>query len=220
MKNHVLKTCLMALGLYLFFTVIFPYPVAGNIMVAKASSVENEQNDDIKLNVKSKSLVKDTTYDLIIYNIKDDHKVIYKSSDNSIVTINDKGVITAVDFGVANVIVTVKDGSRTIATLQCEVTVGPPAISIKLTKSDVTLSVGNKTSLTAILKPNNTVETAKFFSEDTSIATVSIGGRITAKSPGVTYIRAYIDNGKYDTCIITVVDDGKNTDQSGSSDSE
>ncbi|MGB8454919.1 MAG: Ig-like domain-containing protein [Anaerocolumna sp.] len=210
MKKFIVKKCLLALGLYLFFTVIIPIPIAGNNTIAKASTVEDEQNS-IKLNVSSKSLVKDTTYDLKIYNILDSHKVSYKSDSTSIATVDDKGTITAVDFGTAIITVTVKDGLKTIATLDCEVTVGPPAISIILTKTDVTLAVGDKTSLTAILKPNNTVEEAKFSSNDATIASVSIGGRIRAKSVGVTYVFASISNGKYDMCKVTVVEKADNT---------
>lgn len=198
------KKCLLALGLYLFFTAILPIPVVGNSIIAQASVVKDEQTD-IKLNVSSKSIVKDTTYALKVYNITDKHKVSYKSSSTSIAKVDDTGLITAVDFGTATITVTVKDGSKSVATLECEVTVGPPAISIKLTKSEITLPVGSKVSLTAILKPNNTVEEAKFSSNDSSIASVSIGGRITAKAEGVTYIFASIGNGKYDMCKVTVV---------------
>ncbi len=210
MKKFLLKKCLVTLGLYLFFTVIIPFPVAGNNIVAKASSIKEEQNA-IKLNVKSKSLVKDTTYALKIYNISDSHKVSYKSASTSIATVDNTGVITAVDFGTAIITVTVKDGLKTTAALECEITVGPPAISIKLIKSEVTLPVGGKTSLTAILKPNNTVEEAKFSSNDSTIANVSIGGRITAKTTGVTYVFASIGNGKYDMCKVTVTEKNNNT---------
>ncbi len=209
MKNFLFKKCLLALGLYLFFTVILPIPIAGNSIIAKASTVENDQNT-IKLNVSSKSLVKDTTYALKIYNIPDSHKVSYKSDSTSIATVDEKGIITAVDFGTAVITATVKDGFKTIATLECKVTVGPPAISIVLTKSNIALSVGDKTSLIPILKPNNTVEEAKFSSNDPKIASVSIGGRITAKSTGVTYVFASIGNGKYDMCKVTVVEKDTN----------
>lgn len=210
MKKSIFKKCLLTLGLYLFFTVIIPIPIAGNSLVAKASTVEDNQNA-IKLNVSNKSLVKDSTYGLKIYNILDSHKVSYKSDSTSIATVDDTGTITAVDFGTAIITVTVKDGLKTIATLECNVTVGPPAISVILTKTDVTLTVGDKTSLTAILKPNNTVEEAKFSSNDSSIASVSIGGRISAKAVGVTYVFASIGNGKYDMCKVTVVEKDANT---------
>lgn len=193
------------MGLFLFFSVCIPLPYSNNFMVAHASSVD-EGLSDIKLNVQSKSLVKDTTFTLKVYNLKENHKVSYKSSSSSIATVDEKGVITAVDFGNTTITVTVKDGFKTVATLDCEITVGPAALSIVLTKTEITLKVGRKTTLTAILKSNNTVEEAKFSSNDPEIASVSIGGRITAKSVGVTYIFAYIDNGKYDVCKVTVTE--------------
>jgi uncharacterized protein YjdB len=206
MKFKFLNKCLLVLGLFLFFTVIFPYPNVGNIMVAKAANFEQQDQNDIKLNVKSLALVKDTSFGLTVYNIKDSDKVTYKTSESSIASVDESGVITAVDFGSANITVTVKDGLKTIATLDCEVTVGPAALSIKLTKSDLTLSLGSKTTLTAILKPNNTVEEAKYSSNDSEIASVSVGGTVTAKVVGTTYIFASIANGKYDMCKVTVVE--------------
>ncbi|WMJ86175.1 Ig-like domain-containing protein [Anaerocolumna sp. MB42-C2] len=210
MRKFLFRKCLLALGLYLFFTVIIPVPIAGNSIIAKASTVDEDQNA-IKLNVSSTSLVKDTTYALKIYNILDSHKVSYKSDSTSIATVDDTGIITAVDFGKAIITVTVKDGLKTIATLECEVTVGPPAISVILTKSEVTMTAGSRTSLTAILKPNNTVEEAKFSSNDPEVASVSAGGRITAKKAGSTYIFAAISNGKMGMCKVTVVEEEVNT---------
>jgi len=198
------KKCFFALGLFLFFTVILPLPNMGNSKAA-ASSVETEQ-PDIKLNVKSKSLIKDTTFALKVYNVSNNQKISYKSSSTSIATVDDSGIITAVDFGTATITVTVKEGFKTISTQECQVTVGPPAISVKLTKSEITLEVGDRTTLTAILKPNNTVEEAKFISNDYSIASVSIGGQVTARAAGVTYVFASISNGKYDVCKVIVVE--------------
>lgn len=200
------KKCFIALGLFLFFTIILPLPNTGDSKAAAASVVEQPNQSDIKLNVKSKSLIKDTTFALKVYNVSDNQKISYKSGSTSIATVDDSGVITAVDFGTTTITVTVREGLKTISTQECEVTVGPPAISVKLTKSEITLEVGDKTTLTAILKPNNTVEEARFISNDYSIANVSIGGKVTAKSVGVTYIFASISNGKYDVCKVTVVE--------------
>lgn len=205
MKQNVFKKCIITSGLLLLFSVCLPIPYAGNTLVAHASSVEENQSE-IKLNVKNKSLVKDTTFALKIYNLDEKHKVSYKTASSQIATIDEKGVITAVDFGTTIITVIVKDGSKTISSLECEVTVGPPALSVKLTKSEITLAIGKRTTLNAILKPNNTVEEAKFSSNDPTIATVNINGRVTAKAVGVTYIFASIDNGKYDLCKVTVVE--------------
>lgn len=218
MKQNLFKKCFCTLGFLFFFTVCFPIPNT-NAIVANASTVDENQSD-IKLNVKSKALVKDTTFTLKVYNLADNHKVSYKTNSSQVASIDDKGVITAVDFGTTLITVTVKDGFKTVATLECEVTVGPPALSIKLTKSEITLSVGRRTTLSAILKPNNTVEEARYSSNDSNIASVSIGGRVTAKSVGVTYIFASIDNGKYDICKVTVVESDPNSDQKESDTSE
>ncbi len=165
MKFALWKKCLLAFGICLFLSVLLP-PVFGSTAVASATTTDEEQNS-IKLNVKSKSLVKDSTFNLKLYNITESQKVSYKSGDTSIATVDDSGLITAVDFGTA--------------------------------------------SITAILKPNNTVEEAKFWSNDSNIASVSIGGRISAKSAGVTYIFASIGNGKYDYCKVTVVEKSDTT---------
>lgn len=210
MRQNLIK-CVITLGL-LFFSVFFPMPLLNNVLVASASEY-SETQPDIKLNVKSKSLVKDSKYHLKIYNLSDNHKATFKSDSSSIVSVDDKGEITAVDFGTTTITVTVKEGTKTVATLTCDVTVGPAAMTVKLTKSEITLTVGRKTTLTAIVKPANTVEEARFSSNDSTIASVSAGGRITARSVGVTYIFASIENGKYDLCKVTVVEEHPDASQ-------
>lgn len=206
MKKSFFNKCFLTLGLILFLSMV-PFPMAGNNIVASAAEVYDIQSD-IKLNVKSIALVKDTSYELKVYNISDGQKVTFKTNNSDVAEVNENGNISAKDFGSALITVTVKDRNKTITSLDCVVTVGPSAFSIKLTKSEITLSVGRKTNLTAILKPNNTVEEAKFSSNDPAIASVSIGGKVTAKEPGVTYVFASIDNGKFDLCKITVVEKG------------
>lgn len=203
MKKNFFIRCFLTLCMALFLSMV-TFPIIGNVMVAEAGSIPSQS--DIKLNVKSLSLVKDTTYELKVYNTDSNHKITYKSDDADIVEVDEAGVITAKDFGEAIITVTIKDGFKTIDTLECEVTVGPPAFSIKLTRSDITLEVGHSTNLITILKPSRTAEEAKFFSNRPSIASVSTGGRVTAKEPGIAYVFASLGNGKYDLCKITVVE--------------
>lgn len=204
-KNKKIK---YILGFLLFFVFVLSF----NTNKALASdttnaTTTNEKQLEIKLNVKSKSIVKEKTYNLRVYNVLENHKISYKSSDSAIASVDENGVVTGVDFGTATITVTVKENSKTIATLTCDITVGPPAISVKLTKTDLIIVVGKKTTLKTILQPYNTVEEIKFYSNDTAIATVSPGGRITAIAVGSTHIFAMIDNGKYDTCKITVLEE-------------
>lgn len=194
------------LGFLLFFVFVLSFNT--NKAFASETTGANITNDkqlEIKLNVKSKSIVKEKSYNLRVYNVLENQKISYKSSDSAIASVDEHGVVTGVDYGNATITVTVKDGSKTIATLTCDITVGPPAISVKLTKTDLIMVVGKRTTLKTILQPYNTVEEIKFISNDASIVTVSPGGRITANAEGSTHIFAMIDNGKYDTCKVTVL---------------
>lgn len=154
----------------------------------------------------------DSTYELRLYNLLDDYKVSYRSDAPSIASVNKSGEVTGNKVGTATITVTVREGFKTIANLSCEVTVGPPAVSIRLTKLEITLTLDKRTSLKGILKPDNTVENIKFESKDKEIATVSSTGTITAKSIGEVIIRAFIDNGKEDFCKVIVTEKDIPTD--------
>lgn len=206
MKKFYFKKYLLAFGLFLFLTMFFPTAFLNPRIIVKAAQTTSEQSD-IKLNVKSKALVKDTSYSLKIYNMLEEYSAAFKSENTAIATVDDMGLITAIDFGTTIIKVTIKDSQKAISTLECEITVGPAAISIKLTKPEIILTLGTKKNLTTILKPLNTVEEARFFSYEPTIVSVSAGGRISAKAVGSTYIFTTISNGKYDVCKVTVTEE-------------
>lgn len=181
------------------------YILVGTPITAQATDTSVPAKE-IQLNVTKRSLVVDSTYELKLYNLLDDYKVSYRSDAPSIASVSKSGEVTGNKVGTATISVTVKDGFKTIANLNCEITVGPPAVSIRLTKLEITLTLEKRTSLKGILKPDNTVENIKFESKDPKIATVSSTGTITAKSVGEVLIRAFIDNGKEDFCKIIVTD--------------
>ena len=204
------NNCIYFLGFLLFFVLVLPFK--SNTITAYANSnvemnTTKETQPEIKLNVKSKSLVKEKSYNLRVYNVPANQKVSYKSSDSSIASVDEEGTVTGVEYGTTTITVTVKDGNKTTATLTCDITVGPPAISVKLTRSELLMVVGKRMTLKTILQPYNTVEEIKFTTGDSTIATVSPGGRISANAIGTTYVFALIDNGKYDACKVTVVDE-------------
>lgn len=194
----------------LCFTLLIPLP--GSYNTAKAgtvstSSTTEEKQPEVKLNVKKKSLVTDTSYTLALYNLSDSYKVSFKSSDSDIASVDKNGVVTALKVGDATITVTVRDGLKTVQTLTCDITVGVPAVSIKFSKTSITLVVGKSSLLESIISPNNTVEEAKFSSMDPSIATVSSSGRITAKSVGSTHIFGTLANGQFARISVTVVEE-------------
>lgn len=193
-KNYIR---MLGLVLVLVLTLgVFATPIS-----AKAAAPE------LKLNVKTKTLVTEKTYSLKVYNLADNQTVTFKSDHPEFASVDDNGLVSANAVGTAIITATVKADSKTVALLECEITVGPPAISVKLTRPTIILMNGRKALLKTILQPLNTVENVKFSSLDNLIASVSSAGRITARSIGTTYLVAAIGNGKYDTCQVIIVDE-------------
>lgn len=82
---------------------------------------------------------------------------------------------------------------------------GIEAASIKLNQTQMDIQKGKTTLLTASILPENTSDkTVEWSSEDTSIATVSDTGLVTAKKAGKTVITARTTNGLIAKCYVTV----------------
>lgn len=203
MKMKICK-CLIALGMFVLFVSLVPPNFAN------ATTVETVKENDYKLNIQSTTLVKGSTYALKVYNLNEGAKVLYKSDDEEVASVSETGVITANKVGTTTIKATVKDGIN-ITNLTCEVTVGLPAFSVKISRSKIIVGLDKSDLLNVILKPSNTVESARFSSYDSSIVSVSVGGRITAKKIGLSYVFAEIEatnadgTRKYSACTVIVV---------------
>jgi len=193
------KNYIRMLGLVL--VLVLTLGIVASPISAKAAAPE------LKLNVKTKTLVTEKTYSLKVYNLADNQTVTFKSDHPEFASVDDNGLVSANAVGTAIITATVRTASKIVAQLECEITVGPPAISVKLTRPTIILMNGRKTLLKTILQPLNTVENVKFSSLNNLIASVSSAGRVTARSIGTTYLVAAIDNGKYDTCQVIIVDE-------------
>ena len=167
-----------------------------------------DETQEIKLNVNSQTIVKGKSFPIYVYNLSEEQTVSYVSSAPAIVSVDEYGIVTGNLVGTATILVTVTEGENTVALLSCDIKVGPPAISVQFSKVELTMTIGQKLTLERMVQPLNTVETAKFSSYDREIASVSAGGRITAKSEGVTYIFAQIDNGRFAVCKVYVYPEG------------
>lgn len=206
MKIKTLR-CLLALGFLLFIPLLLSFSPF-NVTTVKAASIEKE-TINYRLNLKSITLVKGKSFQLKVINLGENAKVTYKSNDSEIASVSEDGIISANKVGTTIITATVKDGSN-ITNLTCDITVGPPAISVKWTKSRIILGLDNSDYLRVILKPSNTAEVAKFSSRDSSIVSVSTGGRITGKKLGMTYVFAEIDatnldgSRKYAVCSVII----------------
>ena len=133
-------------------------------------------------------------------------KVSWKSSDESVATVSSDGVVTAFKVGTTNITATTTDGTNLSAT--CQVTVEATlATGISLNKKAVTLEVDDNETLTVTVTPSDASnKKVNWKSSNTSVATVSSNGVVTAKAVGTANITATTTDGTSlsATCKVTV----------------
>jgi len=193
-------------GLLLFLGITLPLP--GTMTVAHA-----EETQEIKLNVNTQTIVRGDHFRIYVYNLKENQTVSFRSTSPAIASVDQNGVVYASLVGTSTILVTVYEGDNIVTVLPCKITIGPPAISIQFTKLQIKLEVGESYTLKRILQPIITVEIPRFSVYNKKIASVSAGGRVSAKTEGETYIFAQIDNGNFAVCKLIVVPKGTLEDQ-------
>ncbi len=124
-------------------------------------------------------------------------KITWKSGNTKVVTVKN-GKLTAKKAGETTVTATANGVSDTV-----KVIVNDFEPTTELSQKSATLYTGKNSTLTlkAIVDGNSTATT--WSSSDTSVATVSAKGKITAKAEGTAIITATA-NGVSDTCSVTV----------------
>jgi uncharacterized protein YjdB len=142
------------------------------------------------------------------------------TSDASIVTVSDSGLVMAIAAGTSYVFATITDSINVFAD-SCLVTVTIPIVAvtgISLNITDMDLKVDSIMQLTATITPENADnKTVIWTSDDNSVATVSSTGLVRAIAEGQATITATAEDGGYTArCTVTVqknrtvtVDEGK-----------
>lgn len=192
-------------SLFIFGLILFLGVSLANNGMLTAYAAETQ---DIKLNVTSQTIVKGKTLSLYVYNLNEGQTVTYVSSDPAIASVDGSGVVTGNMVGTATILVTVTEGLNTVEILSCDVKVGPPAINVQFSRLELEMVVGQKLTLERIVLPLNAVESPKFSTYNRAVATVSAGGRVTAKAEGSTYIFAQLDNGRFAVCKVYIFPEG------------
>lgn len=137
------------------------------------------------------------------------------SGEENVVSVNSSGRITATGVGEDYVVIESNADSNVYDSVYVTVTSsggGTPTVSsVTVSPANLNLNLnGTKTGTltTTVSGSNNPAQTVNWTSSNTSVATVSSGGLVTAKAVGNATITATstVDNTKSGTCSITVTD--------------
>jgi len=117
----------------------------------------------------------------------------WSSSNTGVATIDSRGYVTTVSAGstTIKVVVTARDGSKKEATATLNVTAAVAVNAIRFSNASTEpMFVGTTRLILAYFEPNGAIVTSRTWSSsDTSVATVSSNGRISAVSNGTTTIK-------------------------------
>lgn len=131
-------------------------------------------------------------------------KVIYKSSNPKVATVDNNGLLTAVSAGTCTITCTSVENNKKYDT--CVVNVKSATTSISLSETTAIVNKGTTKKITATVNSTAaTKPTVRWSSSNTNIATVNQDGVITAKATGNCTITATTSDGKTAKVALTVV---------------
>ena len=189
--------------------------VGDSITITATSTVDTTKSGTVTISVTEKAVesisipstatlnVGETITLSVTYTPADatNREVTWTSSDASVATVSEAGVVTALKSGSTTLTATSKSGSKTAT---CTVTVKPAVESVTIIdKSTTVISKGQTLQLSATISPAETGKTITWSSSAPAVATVDQNGLVSAKTAGWTTITAKAGN-KEDTLNISV----------------
>ena len=140
-----------------------------------------------------------------------DKSVVWESGNESVATVSQEGLVTAVGEGKATITVKTNDGGFSAS---CEVTVKKKVIAVtgvKLSAASMTLREGDKGTLTATVEPANaTNKNVEWWTSDLDVVSVtstsgSSNGYVEARGAGKATVTVKTEDGEFSaSCEITV----------------
>ncbi len=134
---------------------------------------------------------------------KTDGRLVWSSSDGSVASVDEEGVVSGKSKGEAVITVTAVDGGYTA---ECRVRVYQPVTELRMDNRSVTVDTGEDIQLTATILPYDADNKSIVWSTDNpDVADVNGKGVVTGVKAGQTVIRATSeDEGISDFCVVTV----------------
>ena len=167
--------------------------------------------ESIALNMSDLELKLDDTYQLeatVSPSDATNKSVAWTSSDESVATVDNNGLVTAVGIGDVDITAAANDGSGVAA--NCHVTVEPiMATSIKLNEETLLMKKGETSHLEVTVLPHNaTDKSVTWTSSDEYVVAVDDGGNIVAVGDGEAEVVATTNDGSNlsASCQVTVID--------------
>lgn len=129
----------------------------------------------------------------------------WSSSDPEVAVVDYNGEITGVKAGICYVYAKSTDGNEIVGTVKVTVKKAVPATSLVINAKSVTMFPGQTRPLSVRLKPSNSTDHAQWVSSDTSVATVSSDGIVTAVGQGNAVIYCVAESGAESECEVNVL---------------
>lgn len=133
-------------------------------------------------------------------------KAQWKSSDTSVATVDEDGVITALKEGSVTITASAKDNSGKKAVCYVTVRERVPSTGITAMDKKVVMVPGETKVVQVALSPSNSTDNYTWSSDNSAVAKVDKNtGRITAKSIGTANITVMTDSGKMTMIEVNVI---------------
>ena len=167
------------------------YPVTG-IKVSQDTLMLTKKDETAQLSAE------------VVPSYADNTRVTWKSSDEKVATVDEKGKVTAVGNGTATITVTSVSGNYTaIVAVTVKIPVEIERITIE-TEREILTKIGESTELKVKIEPENAdAQKLIWKSGDEMIAVVDENGKVTAIGNGTVIITVTTEDGK-NTASITI----------------
>lgn len=163
---------------------------------------------EVRLDKTATTLVEGDTEELMATVMPEnatDKGIEWKSDNESVATVSQTGLVTALKDGSATITVITNDGGFTAT---CDVTVNKkiiPVSEIELNKIELTLDEGKEEKLVVTVKPDDATDKSVVWeSSNTAVATVDQEGLVKAVREGDAMITVTAKNGVSASCIVGV----------------